>query len=93
MPYVKTDHNRSCNLELQDMIYWLRFSPACVKYLGGGGGYHEYLGGYLEYRGGCSVPCGGHHEYRTLILKLSLCFQHNNTKESYESNGTVCTGP
>ena len=22
------------------------------------GGYHEYLGGYLEYRGGCSVPWG-----------------------------------
>ena len=32
--------------------------------------YHEYCGGYLEYRGGCSVPGGisgymwGYHEYR-----------------------------
>ena len=35
------------------------------------GGYHDKFGGYLEYRGGCSVPwgdimstVGGYHEYR-----------------------------
>ena len=34
------------------------------------GGYHDKCGGYLEYRGGCSVPwgdimihVGGYHEY------------------------------
>ena len=45
-------------------------------------GYHEYCGGYLEYRGGCSVPW-----YSTILLawpedgrtnrsSASLIFQH-----------------
>ena len=59
-------------------VLWEVLSNLVVFSTVGGGGIMMHMDGYLEYCGGCSVPCGGYHEYRGGGGYLEYCWEYYN---------------